>query len=264
MSHPTNPVPEAMYLAGDYILVRLALVREVGVNGAILLELIHHRQKLSRYIDGYPATLAELAEETGLTVKQVKTALEKLRDEGRLVSRRGDGWNPTLTWQVHGGTSREVQKVLHEKDERYFSSPSIKNKEEQPREDAVLDAFEAAWKRWPRKVGKSTALKSWRKAVRKAEVSTIAAAISSVADIYATWPRDRLAYIPHLATWLNQERWNDEEKPTPFRNGHEALQPSRVYDSDMEPYEGDPDDVEAWNAHRESERQRIWRERGEL
>lgn len=65
-------------------------------------------------------------------------------------------------------------------------------------------------------------------------------------------------FCPHPATWLNGERWADEtEAPeTPAR--------SQVYERDMRPFDGDPDDIDAYREHYRTERERVWRERGEL
>lgn len=260
------PLDEDLFIAGDYVLVRFALVKKVGWVAAIVLQTIHYRCRLEKYKGGFPATRAELAEETGLGDWQIREATKKLRELGYLEGTRAEPNDPTLTWRVVVQNHRheKYETTVTEKYETTVTSPSMKNKEEQPPEDYVLAAFEAVWKLWPRKVDKASALKAFRSAVRKAHFSTISAAISSHADIYRTWPRNRASYIPHLSTWLNKERWADEALPEPWRDDAPPKQRSRVYDSDMEPYQGDPDDTEGWHAHREAERERVWRERGEL
>jgi uncharacterized protein YdaU (DUF1376 family) len=73
------------------------------------------------------------------------------------------------------------------------------------KESAFREEFEATfWPAYPRKVARAPALVSFLK-VRKAGTS-LEDLISGIARI----DTERPEYIPHAATWLNQERWQDE------------------------------------------------------
>jgi hypothetical protein len=75
-------------------------------------------------------------------------------------------------------------------------------------------SFDNFWTIWPRSEGKADALKAWTKAVRKTSDEVIYAA----ARAYANHPnRPAKQFVPHGATWLNGERWNDGE-PTATEN----------------------------------------------
>ena len=66
--------------------------------------------------------------------------------------------------------------------------------------------FDDAWAAYPRKVGKGAARKAWGKAVAKVSPDVLSAKLAEYVDSLAgTDPR----YTPHLATWLNGERWED-------------------------------------------------------
>ena len=66
--------------------------------------------------------------------------------------------------------------------------------------------FEAFWDVWPRKDGKANARRAWDRAVKRAEPEVIVAA----AREYAESPdRPPLQFVPHGATWLNGDRWED-------------------------------------------------------
>jgi hypothetical protein len=71
--------------------------------------------------------------------------------------------------------------------------------------------FEPVWEIYPRKVGKGAARKAFRLARKKADLSSIVAGIKRI---------DRSVeekFIPHMATWLNGERWLDstaQSKPS--------------------------------------------------
>jgi hypothetical protein len=67
--------------------------------------------------------------------------------------------------------------------------------------------FDEFWQLWPRREGKANAVKSWQKAVRKiSELELV-----EKARAYVTSPTvPAKQFVPHAATWLNGERWNDE------------------------------------------------------
>lgn len=74
---------------------------------------------------------------------------------------------------------------------------------------AMPEGFEAFWQKYPRKVAKPQAIKSWRKI--NPDEQTQARIISAVcgARMSTAWLSDGGQYIPHPATYLNQRRWED-------------------------------------------------------
>jgi len=73
--------------------------------------------------------------------------------------------------------------------------------------------FDAAYKEYPRKVGRLAAEKSWNKIAPDAETQKsilMALAIQKKSD---QWVKDNGAFIPHPSTWLNGHRWKDEVGP---------------------------------------------------
>lgn len=82
--------------------------------------------------------------------------------------------------------------------------------------------FEDAWRAYPRKVGKGAARQAWEKAKKKEDVTVIAQAVQRFADVQRA--QDDQSKIPHFSTWLNQERWQDDQSaslnaPRPARTG---------------------------------------------
>lgn len=85
--------------------------------------------------------------------------------------------------------------------------------------------FERFWDAYPRKTEKVTARKAFPKAVGKASVETMIAALARQRE----WDQWRRGIVPHPATWLNRERWTDadpETQPEP-RNAHERSHPNQ-------------------------------------
>ena len=68
--------------------------------------------------------------------------------------------------------------------------------------------FENFWKEYPKKIGKKTTEASFRKI--KPELHDSLMAGLSKWKQSDQWTKDGGQFIPYPATWLNQERWNDE------------------------------------------------------
>lgn len=72
--------------------------------------------------------------------------------------------------------------------------------------------FEDAWSAYPRKVGKGNARKAWQKAIKKIDEASLCKALNAYIESIAG---SDSKYTPHLATWLNGERWADELEAKP-------------------------------------------------
>ncbi|MGW3166949.1 hypothetical protein ACWC9Q_29645 [Streptomyces sp. NPDC001142] len=86
----------------------------------------------------------------------------------------------------------------------------------QPAQPASDDPqFAEFWAAYPRKVAKGTARAAWAKALKRGAdpAQVIAAATRSAAHHRTAQTETR--YIPHPATWLNGERYDDEPEPAP-------------------------------------------------
>lgn len=76
--------------------------------------------------------------------------------------------------------------------------------------NGVTDQFDEFWQHYPRKQGKGAARTAWTKAIAKADASVIIAAAAAYRDD----PNREDGFTAHAATWLNQERWDDEPLPS--------------------------------------------------
>jgi len=86
------------------------------------------------------------------------------------------------------------------------------------------DQFELFWTAYPRKVGKKDALKSWYKIKPDGETATKILAAVEAYGRSPQWTKNNGQFIPHPATFLNQERWNDEIHPV-AANGKGVILP---------------------------------------
>ena len=73
--------------------------------------------------------------------------------------------------------------------------------------------FASFWSAYPRKIAKVLALKAWQKLrPTPALVRSIMFALEKQKRT-EQWQKDGGQFVPHPATWLNQQRWLDEIGP---------------------------------------------------
>lgn len=102
-------------------------------------------------------------------------------------------------------TSHSFESVIEPK--KHFANAQDGKKAE-PIQDGSFDTF---WKIYPKKAGKKDARKAWAKVEpdKHPMIMQWLATHRRCAD----WVKDDGQYIPHAATWLNAERWEDEVRP---------------------------------------------------
>lgn len=244
MSIDTN-----LLTAKDFIGVRAEVIRQLGgdANRAVVLTRIFYRAaqdyRESVEVDGafwWRATREQIAEETGLSPDQVKRIITWLAAEGFIeaVSHHLEGkWDQTRSLRVttdqaespdHRAESPDIGADSHRSigaDSPNVigadsPNPPIKTLKTEKTyvlfdgskitEGDLVTAFEIWWKTYPRKVNKPAALKAFRVAVTKATLETLSlGAIAYQRSNLEADPR----FVAHPASWLNGERWNDEERP---------------------------------------------------
>ena len=94
--------------------------------------------------------------------------------------------------------------------------PETETETEKPPTRLTASEFADWWDAWPKKVARGAAAKAYTKARRTATADVLLAAARAVAAEWRTLDADRRQFVPHPATWLNQERWLDATSdPTP-------------------------------------------------
>ncbi len=78
-------------------------------------------------------------------------------------------------------------------------------------------AFEDFWLLYPRRVAKKDASRAWMKLTPSQRVDALVAMV----EWRRIWQTKDVEYLPHAATWLNGERWEDEIPPE-YRQTHAA------------------------------------------
>ena len=93
------------------------------------------------------------------------------------------------------------------------SKPPKEDPQKKKKSDVMEERFERFWSAYPKKVGKGDARKAFLKvnpsdALLGRMVTAVAAASASY-----QWQKNKGQFIPNPATWLNQQRWEDEVPP---------------------------------------------------
>ena len=100
------------------------------------------------------------------------------------------------------------------KDKGYNNNPPIVP----PKGEKSKTDFDLFWEAYPNKKGKGAARKAYDNAIKKGVTSDVLIDAVNRQRCGAQWTKDNGQYIPHPATWLNREQWEDEPDFTPVDN----------------------------------------------
>jgi len=211
-----RPTQDFTVLRNDVLRDSRLSYRARGILGAIL----------SRP-DNWSIRAEQLAREGGEGRDAVRTALNELRKHGYLQ---------TVTYQDDSGRFHTDQ-VVYDNPQDFLDIPgnpqpkpgnptSVNQasenqalleelsrrtvKKDSPSKDVHQEGFDAFWMIFPRKIGKGTARSAFLKALKKTDLETL---LSGAEKYCAAREGQDKNYTAHPATWLNGERWLDEDPP---------------------------------------------------
>ena len=87
-----------------------------------------------------------------------------------------------------------------------FVTLTTNNKQETKNKDIKDDRFDIFWKQYPRKVAKPNAQKAWNKI--KPDDVVLKKMLDAINQQGLS--SKEIQFVPHPATWLNAQRWEDE------------------------------------------------------
>lgn len=193
-----------------------------------------------------------LAHKARLTERQVRRVLDKLAEAGEIRRIRSTGgrnkrtrYSITLAENPDIITGKELQgknnpvigdrKTLvpvsgalnrhrtvnkrdsTESDKLIPDSSSTNSKRKLTRPDpALIQGFDAVWTEYPRRIAKEKARQAWIKLAPDPDLQQQIRAAIEAQRVSEEWQKDGGRYVPHLSTWLNGRRWEDE---IPASNG---------------------------------------------
>jgi hypothetical protein len=209
----------------------------------VLLAVANHADKFGWNAWGSVATYAA---EARLSVRQTQYALRKLAEIGELQGTGRHGiradratvvyrlpkMNPDEVQNPHPAQLDGVQSTTARGAESgtYGVQPIAPEPSLEPSLEPSKDLFfNDFWIHYPRHQGKGAARKAFERALNKADADMIIAGASR----YREDPNRDDVYTCLPATWLNQERWDDDALPTRVNGDGKPDPPRPMTDGEM-------------------------------
>ena len=197
-------------------------------------------------------SLPSLASQTGLTTRQVRVSLDKLKMTGEVADKvtnryrlitivkydeyQSDGrQNGSQTADKTAGKRQADDRQMTGKcqtNDRQMTADIdnieyieqvdiIEQVEHTPPARETDEGFDFFWNAYPKKTAKQDALKAWKKL--KPDHELLGKILSGLSKWIASddWKRDGGRFIPYPSTWLNGRRWEDEvpqSSPAPVKS----------------------------------------------
>jgi hypothetical protein len=147
------------------------------------------------------------AKELGIPPSTIRNYLTLLQSWENLDIQPGQHYSiiSIRNWDIYQTDSPKIgQPKRTTKGQPKDTNKNDKNKEH------MLKCFERFWKEYPKKVGKKKAREKFLKlSLDEERFKEIMEALRTQKES-PQWKRDGGQYIPHPATWLQEERWEDE------------------------------------------------------
>jgi len=193
-----------------------------------LLLSCNHEQKFYRMISIKRGqcirSAVQISEACGMSRKVVRRALDILEKDGFLKKSYPFGSKQVSMLSIckYGTYQGEREKEgqggsqggTHQRAKEVPTNKKVITKKNENKEHPLFNEF---WKVYPNKTGKAKAETAFIKALKKTTDEIIMSAVKLNAISNQQWLKDNGQFIPMPATWLNQERWDDEiqtnEKP---------------------------------------------------
>ena len=154
-----------------------------------------------------------LSRDSQIPLRSVARSLQWLAEEGhiKVVSRAGTSNFYVITCMEDEMTDGTRAKLAHEVDSNITKLDIIKNTTTHAKLAHPLDtpAFLSFWATYPRRIGKGAARVAFARMCRHEDANEI---IQGAMDYsrHCIEAGTDMQFIPHPATWINQERWYDE------------------------------------------------------
>ena len=160
---------------------------------------------------GYTLTLERIARDTKDGRSAIRAAAAELIEAKYVLTKQQrlpDGKLGPMVWTIHDPTAFEnPTAVFPTADNRTTKEEQIKEKQ---LEENLLANFGEFWDHYPKKLARRGAFTAYKAALRRATAAELLEAVKRYAQDPNLPPT---AFIPHGATWLNQDRHLDGPLP---------------------------------------------------
>lgn len=175
-------------------------------------------------IDVIDRSLRELVSEGVLTLEGERLYQKRMVKDGEISAKRSDagkrGADSTnsrfaaANLSANGPANSENEIEYEIENESEIDIEDDRVSVSVPKKSLQEERFDEFWKAYPRKSNKGGARKAWKKLSPDKELFAKIMAALEVAKKCEQWTKDRGQFIPYPATWLNQERWDDDYGPS--------------------------------------------------
>ncbi|WP_027179282.1 hypothetical protein [Maridesulfovibrio bastinii] len=113
------------------------------------------------------------------------------------------------------------QDIKKEKNKKSLSPDSVAEPVQNPdgkisgAKESGCDGFDLFWKEYPRKQGRSAALREWKRLHLKnllPDLDNLLSALNTQ-SLTSQWQREKGRFVPCASRWLKEEMWNDCPQP---------------------------------------------------
>lgn len=172
------------------------------------------------------ASIVERCRCKSITVKKVRTALERFENLGFLTSEATNknrlitivNWCNYQDYDSQEGKPEDKQRASEGQAEgkQRATNKNVKNNKNVENDKNNIYAqnsdelFSQFWEAYPKKRGKSNACRSWEKLKISNELFNLIMQKLELFKKSDDWLKEKGKYIPYPATFLNGRRWEDE------------------------------------------------------
>lgn len=154
-------------------------------------------------------SLRHISSETGVGLQRVRTAIKRFADENMIDTQltHGKSMITLCNFEKYQSPNNLANTVPTQDQHSANTQKKQGNNKTREYTSSSDDGFDIFWSHAPRKVAKGGAQKAYAKALKKATADQLLEGIKR----HAVAMRGKeQQFIPHPATWLNDERWLDQ------------------------------------------------------
>jgi hypothetical protein len=162
--------------------------------------------------------LFALSEQTGVSVRSIRTCLDRLKQTGEILIKSTNKFSIITLCNYDKYQSREYENDKQPTNNRQTTdnqsttSEELKKLRKKEIKNNTCPFFEKFYSEYPRKIAKADAVKAWSKiSDPEKTVELILSALKWQKEL-DQWKKNDGQFIPHPATYLNHNRWQDERQ----------------------------------------------------
>lgn len=190
------------------IMDKLCKIRVPGETMQCLIVIIRKTYGFNKKQDCI--SLSQFEKYTGLKRPNICRALNKLKSMNLISIIKKDNGNIykfNKHYELWLPLSKKItNKIIIKKDKKSLSK-KIHTKYNSTKNNDI-SIFASFWELYPKKVAKKTAVKAFEKI--NPDKTLLQQMLKAIENQTKSKQWQDKQYIPHPATWLNRERWNDE------------------------------------------------------